>query len=250
MRDILKVVFPPAGLEGRLSIPGPDLDLRPENAVALHMTFHELAINALRHAGRSARPAGGWTSRWRVDLAAGEAAHGTGLEGKRRSPVAEPTERGFGWRLIERGLAATWTAKRGYYSNREGVRFVLRAPPVEETGSGMTPESPHRGRRRPRGLDHGGPVDRPRLRDRGIVQGRVAPALAWIASEPGLDGALLDVNLGGEMVYPAAKPWPKGVPSPFATGYGARCRKPLRGRARGFQARQSGEAGEGSSGIS
>jgi CheY-like chemotaxis protein len=52
--------------------------------------------------------------------------------------------------------------------------------------------------------------------------GGVAAALAWLAAEPALDGALLDVNLGGEMVFPVADVLiARGVPIIFATGYGA-----------------------------
>lgn len=51
--------------------------------------------------------------------------------------------------------------------------------------------------------------------------GAVGPALAWLAEEPVLDGALLDVNLGGEMVYPIADALKaRRVPFVFATGYG------------------------------
>jgi CheY-like chemotaxis protein len=52
--------------------------------------------------------------------------------------------------------------------------------------------------------------------------GSVAAALDWLAGEPELDGALLDVNLGGEMVFPVADVLiARGVPIIFATGYGA-----------------------------
>ncbi len=52
--------------------------------------------------------------------------------------------------------------------------------------------------------------------------GGVGPALAWLEGRPELDGALLDVNLGGEMVYPVADVLiARGVPIIFATGYGA-----------------------------
>lgn len=52
--------------------------------------------------------------------------------------------------------------------------------------------------------------------------GGVAATLAWLRESPGLDGALLDVNLGGEMVYPVADVLlARGVPIVFATGYGA-----------------------------
>jgi two-component SAPR family response regulator len=51
--------------------------------------------------------------------------------------------------------------------------------------------------------------------------GAVAPAVVWLTEGPPVDGALLDVNLGGEMVYPVADLLTKrGVPFVFATGYG------------------------------
>jgi len=51
----------------------------------------------------------------------------------------------------------------------------------------------------------------------------LGPALAWLeAQAAGPDGALLDVNLGGEMVFPLAEALQvRGVPFAFATGYGA-----------------------------
>ena len=51
----------------------------------------------------------------------------------------------------------------------------------------------------------------------------LSPALAWLEiqkTKP--DGALLDVNLGGQMVFPlAAELAAQEVPFAFATGYGA-----------------------------
>lgn len=51
----------------------------------------------------------------------------------------------------------------------------------------------------------------------------VGPALAWLASQAAApDGALLDVNLGGEMVFPVAEALAeRGAPFAFVTGYGA-----------------------------
>src|SRR4051794_19599940 len=53
--------------------------------------------------------------------------------------------------------------------------------------------------------------------------GAVAPAMALIeASGQGLDGALLDVNLRGELVYPVADVLTRqGVPFVFVSGYAA-----------------------------
>ncbi len=52
--------------------------------------------------------------------------------------------------------------------------------------------------------------------------GAVNDALAWLGSgEPSPDGAVLDVNIGGEMVFPVAEALrEQGVPFVFATGYG------------------------------
>jgi len=54
------------------------------------------------------------------------------------------------------------------------------------------------------------------------VAGTVAQGLAMVADpRPPLDGAILDVNIGGEKVYPVAEALEaKGVPFIFATGYG------------------------------
>jgi CheY-like chemotaxis protein len=49
----------------------------------------------------------------------------------------------------------------------------------------------------------------------------VTQALAWIEGGGEADAALLDVNLGGEAVYPVADLLKaRGVPFAFSTGYG------------------------------
>ena len=53
--------------------------------------------------------------------------------------------------------------------------------------------------------------------------GAVDDALAWLTERAApLDGAILDVNVGGTMVFPVAERLrATGVPFVFATGYGA-----------------------------
>ena len=52
--------------------------------------------------------------------------------------------------------------------------------------------------------------------------GNVADALALIATTPPLDGAVLDINLHGQMSYPVADALKSaGTPFLFATGYDA-----------------------------
>jgi CheY-like chemotaxis protein len=49
----------------------------------------------------------------------------------------------------------------------------------------------------------------------------VGEALAWIDAGGEADAALLDVNLGGEQVFPVAEALKaRGVPFAFTTGYG------------------------------
>jgi two-component SAPR family response regulator len=57
--------------------------------------------------------------------------------------------------------------------------------------------------------------------------GAVHDALAFLGSgQPQPDGAVLDVNIGGEMVFPVAEALrEQGVPFVFATGYGDLPRK-------------------------
>ena len=50
--------------------------------------------------------------------------------------------------------------------------------------------------------------------------GAVAPALALLASSEKLDAAVLDINLGGTLVYPVVDALrERGVPCVFVTGY-------------------------------
>lgn len=96
--DVLLVELRPFSAD-RYSIEGPDVDLSPAETVALGLVFHELATNAAKY-GALAMPEGRVEVRWtwadgRVDLVWTE----TG-----GPPVAPPTRRGFGSRLIEKSL--------------------------------------------------------------------------------------------------------------------------------------------------
>ncbi|WP_369061881.1 response regulator [Caulobacter sp. 73W] len=52
--------------------------------------------------------------------------------------------------------------------------------------------------------------------------GQLEPAIALIAAQPRIDGAVLDVNLGGDSVFRAADLLlARGVPVVFTTGYDA-----------------------------
>ena len=88
----------------RFRLRGPDVRLPPKTAIAVALAFHELATNAAKYGALS-------TSRGRVDLSwelrpSGEEESLTIRWREVGGPhVRPPSRRGFGTRLIERGLA-------------------------------------------------------------------------------------------------------------------------------------------------
>jgi two-component sensor histidine kinase len=102
LHDLLRQILAPYGKP--YAIEGPDFLLDPNYVVSLGMALNELATNAVKH--------GAWSGSGRVDVALA-VAHGdqpdevcltwTETGGPATTP---PTRRGFGSRLLERGVAA------------------------------------------------------------------------------------------------------------------------------------------------
>jgi two-component sensor histidine kinase len=84
-----------------LRLDGPDVAISAKSALALTLAGHELATNATKY-GAWSRPEGCVSIRW--SLSDGRR---LSIEWRERGgpPVTPPTTRGFGSRLIERGLA-------------------------------------------------------------------------------------------------------------------------------------------------
>lgn len=129
LREIVMATLEPYHLDqdGRVRLKGEELPLRPQPALALAMALHELATNAVKYGALSAR--GG-----SVEIAweSGEQADRLGRLEWRESggpPVAKPTRRGFGSRLIERGLAQELGARVSLEFPGEGVRCLIAFPP-------------------------------------------------------------------------------------------------------------------------
>ncbi len=128
LHDLVRRELEPHGVDdaGRISISGPVLWLPPAQALALAMVLHELATNAARH-GALSRPTG------RVDLSWSVAAEADGqrlrmvwreLGGPQVRP---PARRGFGSRLIERGLAQELGGTARLLFEPEGLRCIIEA---------------------------------------------------------------------------------------------------------------------------
>jgi PAS domain S-box-containing protein len=109
--------------EEKFTVEGPELSLAPKTAVSLALAVHELATNAQKY-GALGQAAGRVELRWRVD------------EGRlhlvwRESggpPVEPPETRGFGTRMIERGLASELGGSVRIDFRREGVVCTIDAP--------------------------------------------------------------------------------------------------------------------------
>jgi two-component sensor histidine kinase len=102
---------------------GPDMRMAPEVAVTMQMVLHELCTNAVRHGawkGAQGRVSIGWSVTGDQFLFRWQETGGP--------PVTEPARRGFGSRLIERGLAQDLSAAGGLTFAPEGVRLDLSAP--------------------------------------------------------------------------------------------------------------------------
>jgi PAS domain S-box-containing protein len=111
LADIVSAVVEAHQVEpgGRFRLSGPRIWLPPRTALSLSMALHELATNAIKY-GALSNEDGVVEVNW---AASGTAQRHLHLSWRERGgpPVVRPTRRGFGSRLIERGLAAELNAK-------------------------------------------------------------------------------------------------------------------------------------------
>lgn len=98
-------VEPHGGDAGLFALEGPDLAIQPKTAISLALAIHELATNAVKH-GALSRPEGRVRIRWSRSDASGAPRLSLVWEEHGGPEVKAPTRRGFGTRMIERGLAA------------------------------------------------------------------------------------------------------------------------------------------------
>jgi PAS domain S-box-containing protein len=114
--------------ENRVRLAGPSVRLLPTAAVTINLAFHELATNAAKYGALSV-PDGQVAVEWRLDRSRPEAPI-VEISWRERGgpPVEPPRSRGFGTRLIERGLAREFDAAVKLDFPPEGVECVIRLP--------------------------------------------------------------------------------------------------------------------------
>jgi two-component sensor histidine kinase len=107
-------------------VDGPDLALNPNMAVTLGMGLHELATNALKYGAW----AGGGAVTVEVSTDADDAISIVWTE-RGGPPVRAPERKGFGSRLLERGLASELHGAVTVEYRPEGLVCTIRARPSE-----------------------------------------------------------------------------------------------------------------------
>jgi PAS domain S-box-containing protein len=114
------------GAGKRFSVGGPDVRLTPRLALAFVLALHELATNAVKYGALSAEK-GRVILNW--DIHDGDAdSLWMRWEEIGGPPVAEPTRKGFGSRMIERALATELGGTAEIEYRAKGVVFTVQAP--------------------------------------------------------------------------------------------------------------------------
>ncbi len=218
----------------RIAASGPPVSLDPATAQSLAIALHELATNAVKYGALSV-PEGSVAVAWEVTQ--------EGLELRWTEsggpPANAPSRQGFGTKVIVASLERQLEGEAHFEWCREGLRCTLRVPQhdVPARGDGA---ARRRARERVEPAAPMIPVDgrnillaedealiaimmKQALADLGFaVVGPVSTmAQALAAAKHGhVDAAILDVNLGGEAIYPVADLLTaRGVPFVFLTGY-------------------------------
>ncbi|QPQ54616.1 PAS domain-containing protein [Allosphingosinicella flava] len=109
--------------KGRFRLDGEPLWLTPRAALALALACHELSTNAVKYGALSTEQ-GHVDVRWRIE---GDMIR---IEWRERDgpPVSRPAARGFGSRLIERGLAGDLNGRAQLEFNPDGLICTIEAP--------------------------------------------------------------------------------------------------------------------------
>ena len=117
----------PHGRSNRISLAGPAIRLQPKSAVAVAMATHELATNAVKY-GALSSDAGSIDIHWSVSGASEAAIFRLTWTEQGGPPVEAPTRKGFGTRLIERGLAAELNGSARLEFTPGGLVCTIEAP--------------------------------------------------------------------------------------------------------------------------
>lgn len=136
--DVLNDALEPFGIADgraeRVTIKGEKIRFPPKAALALGIAFNELATNAVKY-GAFSNAAGSIHIEWKVESGANGPRLTLVWWEKDGPPVAPPTRKGFGSRVIERGLAHELEGVVHLDYRKEGLVCTMDIPaPVPPNG--------------------------------------------------------------------------------------------------------------------
>ena len=111
--------FPPA----QVMMSGDAIDVSPKHALALSLALHELATNATKY-GALSRPEGRVCVQWAVQ----EGMLELDWEESGGPPVAPPSQKGFGSRLLEELVVRDLDGRTDLRFDSSGLRCSITAP--------------------------------------------------------------------------------------------------------------------------
>ena len=226
LKKIVEAQVKPYAASGNVFIDGPPVDMDPRSVAPIGMMLHELATNAAKYGALSG--AGSVSVTWSLLGEPGDQRLELHWRESGGPPVRSPTREGFGAFTLRRlvpfqvgGGAVLRYDVAGFECDvtLDSQAFLPSRPIVDEAG--LAPDAP----------------SVLVVEDEALVAfqvERVARSLGWrvvgpinrvalaetVARTEPLDGAILDVNVGGELIWPvAALLRARGVPMLFATGY-------------------------------
>jgi two-component sensor histidine kinase/CheY-like chemotaxis protein len=204
-------------------VDGPDLVLKPVSAQAIALALHELATNAAKY-GAFAAKTGRLHLSWKPDPLT-ISWRESGVPG-----VRPPTSRGFGSKVIDLSIKTQLGGLAHFKWNSDGLDCTLEVPEIVDGAAAGKPEFPVEPPQAKATilLVEDEPLVALMIEKLVVSLGHtVAGPYATLAQareaveDDDFTGAILDINLAGELVFPIADVLSRRrVPFIFTTGYG------------------------------
>ncbi|MEQ1756427.1 MAG: HWE histidine kinase domain-containing protein [Micropepsaceae bacterium] len=125
--EALKPFAASSELARRLDISGDNIRVSPKTALALGIALHELATNAAKY-GAFSNQSGSIAIKWSLGAHSGEQRLILHWQEKGGPPVVPPTRKGFGSRVLIRGLAHELDAKVELDYAAQGLSCTIDVP--------------------------------------------------------------------------------------------------------------------------
>ena len=214
----------------RIRSSGPNVVLDPTTAQTLALALHELATNAVKY-GALSQAAGMLELKWDVQ----PKAIVINWQESGGPVTRAPRATGFGTRIITSSIERQLGGKTSFEWRPEGLWCALHVPRSQVADTRRETGAQHQGEASPDAIrgkrimiveDEAlvAMILEDQLEDLGFsiaaICANVAEAMKAV-DESAPDAAILDVNLGGQLVYPVAdRLIDRGIPFVFVTGYG------------------------------